>query len=331
MKQRTRNVLIIIGLLVVLALCIVTALGIRGMVLRLRSGGSLFSFPTTAVNPLAATEIIVRGTAVVAPPEGSTSALPTAAPVSLLENPCYSPLVPLLPEASWTYDVTARGTHYRIRMSVAPGEGSGSQFDLSALPAGFTVHSVVDCDLGTLNNLPLSTTGMQVEDILKGALSLEYVSGELSPTFDQFEAAGWNLTWSGSYLVSGTSTLRFQEHDYSLSMDQAPLTITCRTVGSGLQAFEPITVAAGTFDALRVSCSLEAPATVALNSWSVSGEVTAQFTEWYSPYLGLVKLQPDSIYVTSPLVSFPVSVSMSGVELVEFTPGQANQGANDVP
>jgi hypothetical protein len=304
MKKRTRLLLIGVGGLAILAIGILVALGIRNTILRGNRGGSLFS--------------ILAGASATPGAAAAEATLPTRPAVSLQEHPCYNLLYPFMPGTVWRYTLTARGTTYSIQMTVPSASGTQAEMDLAVLPGGFTSQSNLECNNGGVHSMPYLNTGMLLEDVLKGSLSLEYVSGDLAPTFDAFETVNWDLAWSGSYLASGTGTLHFQGNDYYLLVNQAPLTIDCRTAGSGLAAFETVTVPAGTYHALKVTCTISTLAVMAFNSWSASGNVTGQFTEWYGPYVGLVKMQPDSINVSSPLVSFPVSVANSGLELAEY-------------
>jgi hypothetical protein len=71
------------------------------------------------------------------------------------------------------------------------------------------------------------------------------------------------------------------------------VTLACQTLGAGDAAFETVSVAAGTFRALKVICSEQGQVTATLNGIPVTGVAIGRSTQWFALNLGLVKMQVD--------------------------------------
>ena len=85
--------------------------------------------------------------------------------------------------------------------------------------------------------------------------------------------------------------------------------LTCQTLAYGAAAFETVTVSAGKFYALKVLCTMQGLGTGTLNGIPVSGSISEQSTQWFAPYIGLVKMQSNSINIKIFGISIPIGVS----------------------
>jgi hypothetical protein len=84
---------------------------------------------------------------------------------------------------------------------------------------------------------------------------------------------------------------------------------------------EPVTVPAGNFpQAIKVLHNFSLPATITLPTGGVGGSLTLYTTQWYEPYVGLLRAQVDSASLS--ITGQEMSISMqSTVELIDFTAG----------
>lgn len=232
--------------------------------------------------------------------------------------PCENILYPLAVGKTWTYRVTARDKTYLVDMRVASVDGSQAVVDLSPQALGINTRAVIDCDAGSLHNLPWTAVWMLVDDVVNGSLAVDYLGGQLAPSHADFLGSGWDLAWSGEYRMDGDGSARFQGNDYSLSLDQEPLHLDCRTAGSGQAAFEALVVPAGSFtSALKVICTFETQASMSYNGMNLNGKVRGELTQWFAPFLGMLKMQVDSASIRYLLVDIPVNVS-GAVELIDY-------------
>jgi hypothetical protein len=79
------------------------------------------------------------------------------------------------------------------------------------------------------------------------------------------------LAWSSQYLVSGNTTINRNGSQFNVTMNNSPVTLTCQTLAAGDAAFETVTVAAGTFRALKVVCTEQGQVIATVNGLQVSG------------------------------------------------------------
>jgi hypothetical protein len=271
------------------------------------------SNPTSTETPIAVTPYASQESSTAA----ATAVVPTAAQPAAAQG-CNNPLYPLKAGNSWSYKVTARGNSYLVDMSVPSVSGSQALVNLSNQATHLSSQAAVDCENGAIRNFPWMAASMLFNQTINGSMSAQYVSGLLAPSQPTFANNNWNLTWNGQYTLTGSGTVEFQGNKYALSLNQAPLALNCHTLGSGAAAFEPITVAAGSFpSALKVICSMQTQATLKANGYTVTGNVTGQSTQWFGPGVGLLKMQVDSANIQYLIFTAPLNVS-GGLELQRY-------------
>jgi len=71
--------------------------------------------------------------------------------------------------------------------------------------------------------------------------------------------------------VSGNTTINRNGSQFNVTMNNSPVTLTCQTLAAGDAAFETVTVAAGTFRALKVVCTEQGQVIATVNGLQVSG------------------------------------------------------------
>jgi hypothetical protein len=155
---------------------------------------------------------------------------------------------------------------------------------------------------------------------LDGNANVQFVSGVLAPNEAAFRSTNWALSWSSNYLVSGSGMVNFRERDFDLVLNSSPMTMTCQTLGAGESAFETVTVQAGTFKALKVVCTGQGQGSGTVNGSPITGLIRAQSTQWFTPYLGLVKMQSDYASIDVFGITIPLDTSniTSRIELKGF-------------
>lgn len=186
-----------------------------------------------------------------------------------------------------------------------------------------SVSTNVLCDQDIILNFPLISAEKLIGTMFNGTMNMEYVGGVLAPNEAAFTSSNWALSWIIQYRISGNGTLNFQGRDFTTQIAPSVVQMTCQTLGSGDAAFETITVAAGTFNALKVVCRGEGQVTATVNGSQVVGSVTAQATQWFAPNIGMLKSQSDYAYLNVFGISIPLSPSdISGsLELQSYTIG----------
>ena len=186
-----------------------------------------------------------------------------------------------------------------------------------------SVSTNVLCDQDIILNFPLISAEKLIGTMFNGTMNMEYVGGVLAPNEAAFTSSNWALSWIIQYRISGNGTLNFQGRDFTTQISPSVVQMTCQTLGSGDAAFETITVAAGTFNALKVVCRGEGQVTATVNGSQVVGSVTAQATQWFAPNIGMLKSQSDYAYLNVFGISIPLSPSdISGsLELQSYTIG----------
>jgi hypothetical protein len=161
--------------------------------------------------------------------------------------------------------------------------------------------------------------------MFNGTMNVEYVGGVLAPNEAAFISSNWALSWTIQYRVSGNGTINFRGRDFNVDIAPSSVQMTCQTLGSGDAAFETITVAAGTFNALKVVCRGEGQqVTATVNGSQVVGSINAQATQWFAPNIGMLRSQSDYAFLNVFGISIPLSPNdISGyLELQNYTIGQ---------
>jgi hypothetical protein len=279
------------------------------------------SIPATATRssaggsspPRTATRIPTRQSSPVAP---TATPVPTSIPTAtqaVVLNPCDNVLYPVRTGSAWQYRITAQGRSLNVNMVVATVSGQSGLVDVYNESTGAVSRAIVECDNGVIRSFPF-IQGAMFSNL--GTINVKYVSGVLAPSLAAFINNNWGLSWQGKYTLSGVAEAVFRGQAFELTLDNAPVTLTCQTTGTGDAAFETVSVVAGTAEALKVICTAQGQVTGTVNGLPVSGTITGRSTQWFAD-VGMVKLQVDSANFN--IFGFDLPLELDGqIELLDF-------------
>jgi hypothetical protein len=237
---------------------------------------------------------------------------------------CKNILYPARPGNQWTYFVNTPKRSGDVNLRVVTVEGTQATIDATELNVGTTVRSFMQCDQDIILSFPVLSIQKLIGEVVNGSVNVDYIGGVLAPNESAFVASNWALSWVSQYRVYGDGSITFRGRDLAFSLSPSLINMTCQTTASGDASFENITVAAGTFHALKVICRGDGQATATVNGSQVVGTVTAQATQWFAPHVGLLKSQSDFVFLNVFGISLPLSDSdVAGyMELKGYTVGQ---------
>ncbi len=256
-------------------------------------------------------------------PASSPTPLPTLTSTPVPNGPCDNPLLPLVSGNQWSYLVTGGLENYPYVLTVGERQDIGNiNIDVEMLDEKHArdVSELVVCRDGAIDNFPLHVMSMLLSDYLDGILNTYKESGLYAPAYPDFLRNEWTYTWQLRYLVEesvaitdpvGGSALFLRPND--------PIDVSFETQGKN----ESVTVPAGTFpQSLAVSNDYTMAVTIVVGDITTSGELALHTSQWYVPYIGLVRAQVDSASVSimpGQASSMPIR---SVLELLSFTPGR---------
>lgn len=209
-------------------------------------------------------------------------------------------------------------------MRVIAIDGPQATVDSVELNTGATARTYVQCDQDVILNFPLLSGQKMIGNMINGTMNVDYIGGVLAPNEAAFVSSNWALSWIIQYRVYGNGMVHFRGKDFNFDVAPSNIQMTCQTLGAGNISFETVTVAAGTFNALKVICRGEGQVTATVNGSQVTGTMTAQATQWFAPHVGLLKSQSDYAYLNVFGISLPLSPSdvSEYLELRNYTIGQ---------
>ena len=214
-------------------------------------------------------------------------------PIVPIRPTCRNILYPVASGQQWFYQGSARGRSVDLNMSVLSVNGSQGQVQIDSQPIGAAKQVQVQCDGDVIRSFPFMSVDVLLGNAINSSMTASYVSGVLAPNEAAFVNNNWALSWSSQYLVSGTTTIDFNGRQIEVTLNNSPITLTCQTLGAGEAAFETVTVAAGTFHALKVICSEQGPVTANVNGIPVTGTANGRSDQWFALNIGLVKMQVE--------------------------------------
>lgn len=263
-------------------------------------------------------------------PTATDTAAPTATPTSepsptatmkatpVPDGPCDNPLVPLKVGNQWTYKVTtAAGESFFTIQAVERQDGANIVVlvDFADQKHGITTHEQVVCREGVIENYPLFVMDMLFANYLNQPMNTYHDSGDYAPSYGSLAEKSWALDWQSEYLLEEGTRIENPAGGEPLLVGQnSPVYLTFNMDGSSAL----VTTPAGEFPgAYKLTQSYKLPTTVG----GSGATLTLDTTQWYEPFVGLVKAQVDSatLEVFGPGISVPLK---SSLELVEFKPGQ---------
>jgi hypothetical protein len=247
---------------------------------------------------------------------------PTTTPTPVPDGPCDNPFLPMVQGNRWLYQATGSEASYRMELSVLAVENDRATIQIVDLQNGSGPYQeVIRCRNGDLENFPMIFESLLLYQYFHRLFNTYYLTGFYVPSYSKLAEAGWSYTWQNELLSEERVRADYPELGVAVDvLENRNFTLTWQTDPTP----EPLTVPAGTFfGAVRVNHHLKSLVTVFLINLSTGtpGSLEVQSTEWFQPYVGLVKAQVDQLGLTQYGTPYPVEYQML-VELIEFTPGE---------
>lgn len=192
------------------------------------------------------------------------------APAGACDNP-YSPIVQ---GATWNYNLEGPSSDTYVHSIVSIEADSFTEQDVFG--TGITRTGYWKCDNGALTMLD-PTSGAT------GTVTSEKVTANFSTT----SASGITLpaslnpgdTWEQAITLEGTEDIGGNQIPAKNEFSNS-----CKAIG-----VESVTVAAGTFDAMRVDCQTDMKITITMLDTPVTTPLTFTTSSWFAENVGLVK------------------------------------------
>ncbi len=245
----------------------------------------------------------------------------TPTPTPVPSGPCDNPLLSLRVGNEWLYQSTSpMGTSTQILRVTEWNQ----DFDLNAiiamenLDSGITTSDWVTCrEGGAIEDFPLFFISMQLGDYLDSVLNTYYQSGLYSPSYAVFAENDWLLNWKARYLTEEGAHFKGLTQSVGLGFGaSSPIDLTFETAGE----YEPVTVPAGTFpQALKIYFSFKLSTTISTPDLSAGAPLTVRTTQWYAPFIGLIRSQVDSATVELMPGQDSTAPLESVIELIGYT------------
>ncbi len=217
----------------------------------------------------------------------------------VLSGPCGNPYYPVIMEASYTYDSSNTGTYTSTITSVRD-----DGFTVTHTIGGSTQTHEWECLPEGLVDLS-SSVGDAFETMVEGVT----LTGDTSVTGVTIPASiSVGDTWSQTY--SGTLTVQGFDTDLDFST----------TVNYTAMAKETVTVAAGTFEAIRVDSSLKSDFTLKTHGTTMPlYTYDSTSSTWFAENIGTVKSTTRGTIKGLGYMEGQLSQEFSDItELVEF-------------
>jgi hypothetical protein len=233
--------------------------------------------------------------------------IPNGFPASI--SNCRNILYPVKRGQIWNYQAGVNSHSGDVRVAIIANRDSRGLVGVANQRSTLSGGAYVTCDRDIiLNSLVLNAKGF-LGNALNGTVRADYVGGILAPNESAFTRNNWALSWSTSYRIQGSGLINYHGYIFSLMLNPSDMKMTCQTLASGVAAFEKVTVSAGTFNSLKVICTMHGVGTGILNGIPIIGSISEQSTQWFAPYLGLVKVQSNSVNIKIFGVTIPFGPS----------------------
>jgi len=185
---------------------------------------------------------------------------------------CSNPYIPIIIGAIWNYKLTGTISDTYTHSIIAADGTSFTEQDIYG--TGDTREGKWNCDKGNL--VALDPTGSSSANVSAKGISFKTTS-QSGITFPADLVPGNN--WSQSVTLEGTETISGTSIP---AKNEA--TTSCTAAGK-----ESVTVAAGTFDAMRVDCQITMTITITMQGNSIPTTVNVNSNTWYTANIGMVK------------------------------------------
>jgi len=187
---------------------------------------------------------------------------------------CANPYLPIVSGATWNYKATGIVADTFVRSIVSVEAGGFTDQDVFG--KGVTRQGKWTCDNGSLVALDPSS-GASASVTAKN-VSVDFKTTELSGvTLPAAVKAG--DTWTQNTTLEGTETINGKPIPA-----KNKFTNTCKADGA-----ESVTVAAGTFNAMKVDCQTVMDISLTMQGSPINTNLTFNSTIWYAEKVGMVK------------------------------------------
>src|SRR3990172_5599453 len=212
---------------------------------------------------------------------------------------CANVLNPFLPDARWVYATTGVTNPWSVEVTVKGVEqraNNVAHIRIRDVNEVWVIEDNTICHQGALQNFPLIFTSMLLSDYMNGVLNTYHVSGVYSPSYETLVDYNWSYSWDLAEMLEDEVAVTQSAVPNSVYMTKL-MNITVHS--EILPEREAVSVPAGAFpQALKVLQEIKLPVSVWTASSSMSGEITLRITQWYEPYVGLLKMQVDSASIS---------------------------------
>jgi len=258
--------------------------------------------PSTAVPT--ATPIKVVGPAATLPVAQTLPVAPTAAPAQTVSassrGGCTNAYYPLSSGATWSYASTGSITGDYTYTETLSGLSDTGFMTNDAFSIGATRTVTWSCDSGNLTSLATGSGNASVS------------SSSMTLTIDSVNATGYIIPadftdgkiWSEDVTLNGTLVQGSDQKGTTVSENK----VDCTTAG-----IDKVTVPAGTFDTVKITCHTNLDTTVTLIG-KISGTTgkpittVLDSTQWYAQGVGLVQMvnSGDLVNETIQLTNYSI-------------------------
>lgn len=243
---------------------------------------------------------------------------PTSTPTPVPDGPCDNPLVPLGVGNKWTYRATNQNGENLYTLESLERRDTTYAIvlvELSSQKSDETAQELVICEDGAILKLPLFVMNMLFVDALDGFLPTYQTKGVYAPAFSTFMENDWNMEWEVEHDTEDSAVIQNPSVGPDIYLLKGyPIKLLFQMDGTR----EPVTVPAGEFPmALKVHHEFG----VSVSLPDGTGRYLKFYTtQWYEPYVGLVRAQVDSASLRSGTQESFIPMQ-STLELIEFTTG----------
>ncbi|MFH1523561.1 MAG: hypothetical protein ABIF04_01225 [Chloroflexota bacterium] len=247
----------------------------------------------------------------------------TPTPTPGPNGPCDNPLVPLGAGNQWTYRVTtANGeTLYSLKSLENREEANFvALVEYSDPKNNLSLQELVVCQEGAIENLPLFVMNMLFSDYLSSYIDTYHESGSYAPNYASLSQNNWITSWQADYLTETGAYVNNHMGTFDLLIPaNTPVKLSFQVIGSS----ESVTTPAGEFaHAIEITqfFILNVTITAPGSGSGTSDTLTLHTTQWYEPYVGLVRARVESASLSGGGSGYRVPLE-SALELIDFSTG----------
>ena len=250
--------------------------------------------------------------------------LPTLTPTStpVPNGPCDNPLVPLAPGNQWEYRLHSSGEDALFTLKSTGRQDTTyivTMVEFTDHKKNFTIEEESICQDGAIEKFPLFVLNMLLTEYLQSYFNVFQESGSYAPAYQTLAPANWNSEWQIDYLVEDTANITNPFGGANLLvMPPSHVMLVAHLDGSN----ENVTTPAGDFpQALKLFQTYTLPVTITENNRGNNSELFIYTSQWYEPYVGLVRAQVDLAVINIDGFKFKSPIDGT-LELTRFIPGQ---------